>query len=117
MCPICLVTKVFEGLKDFCEAYLDDVMVFSKPWQNHITHLEQVFDSKSHTESKKDANLLMLNLSFLAIASTLYNDNNRKLMRCCNFQLRRVRNKYNPCLVLLGLSASSYLTLQFLLSD
>ena len=39
-----LVTKVFKGLEEFCEAYLDDVMVFSKTWQNQITHLNQVFD-------------------------------------------------------------------------
>lgn len=39
-----LVTKVFKGLEEFCAAYLDDVMVFSKTWQNHITHLQQVCD-------------------------------------------------------------------------
>ena len=25
-----LVTKVFKGLEEFCEAYLDDIMVFSR---------------------------------------------------------------------------------------
>jgi len=39
-----LITKVFKGLEEFCEAYLDDAMVFSKTWQNHIFHLNQVFD-------------------------------------------------------------------------
>jgi len=27
----------FKGLEDFCEAYLDGVIVFSKTWQNHVT--------------------------------------------------------------------------------
>lgn len=38
------VTKVFKGLEDLCEPYLDDVMVLSQSWQDHITHLEQVFE-------------------------------------------------------------------------
>src|SRR6218665_41750 len=39
-----LVTKVFKGLEEFCEAYLDDVMVFSRSWEAHMSHLHKVFD-------------------------------------------------------------------------
>jgi len=39
-----LVTKVFKGLEEFCEAYLDDIMVFSRSCEAHISHLQQVFD-------------------------------------------------------------------------
>jgi len=39
-----LVTKVFKGLEEFCEAYLDDMMVFSRSWEAHISHLQQVFE-------------------------------------------------------------------------
>src|SRR6218665_1785599 len=39
-----LVTEVFKGLNEFCEAYLDDIMVFSRSWKSHISHLQQVFD-------------------------------------------------------------------------
>ena len=39
-----LLTKVFKGLEEFCEPHLDDLMVFSNTWQNHIAHLNQVFD-------------------------------------------------------------------------
>ena len=48
-----LVTKVFKGLENFCEAYLDDVMVFSKSWSNHVEHLGQVF------ERVREANLTL----------------------------------------------------------
>ncbi len=27
----------------FCAAYLDDVVIFSETWKEHLTHLEQVF--------------------------------------------------------------------------
>jgi len=35
---------VFKGLEEFCEAYLDGKMVFSRSWEAHISHLQQVFD-------------------------------------------------------------------------
>src|SRR6218665_606261 len=39
-----LVTKVFKGLEEVCEAYLDDMMVFSRSWEAHISHLQQMFE-------------------------------------------------------------------------
>ncbi|PGH37146.1 MAG: hypothetical protein CRN43_22900, partial [Candidatus Nephrothrix sp. EaCA] len=39
-----LVAKVFKGLEEFCEAYLDDIMVFSRSWEAHMSHLHKVFD-------------------------------------------------------------------------
>ena len=39
-----LVAKVFEGLEQFCEAYIDDVLVFSVSWSQHIDHRNQVFN-------------------------------------------------------------------------
>ena len=38
-----LVTKVFKGLEEVCEAYLDDIMVFSRSWEAHMSHLHKVF--------------------------------------------------------------------------
>ena len=35
---------MFKGLEEFCEAYLDDIMVFSRSWDAYISHLQQVFD-------------------------------------------------------------------------
>src|SRR6218665_1043551 len=43
-----LVTKVFKGLKEFREASLDDVRVFSRSWEAHISHLQQVLLPSSH---------------------------------------------------------------------
>src|SRR6218665_2003242 len=39
-----LLAKVFEGLDQFCEAYLGDVLVFGVTWSQHIDHLNQVFN-------------------------------------------------------------------------
>src|SRR6218665_2824353 len=39
-----LVTKVFKKLEEFCEAYLDDVMVFTRSWEAHMSHLLKVSD-------------------------------------------------------------------------
>src|ERR1043165_2030263 len=48
-----LVKKVFAGLESFCDAYLDDVIIFSMAWSYHMNHLEQVL------QRVKDANLTL----------------------------------------------------------
>jgi hypothetical protein len=48
-----LVKKVFAGLESFCDAYLDDVIIFSMAWSCHMNHLEQVLTRV------KDANLTL----------------------------------------------------------
>ena len=47
-----LVAKVFEDLEQFFEAYLDDVLVFSVPWSQHIDHLNQVFNRNKLADLK-----------------------------------------------------------------
>jgi hypothetical protein len=37
-----LIDKVLQGLNEFCDAYLDDVIIFSGSWGDHMSHLEQV---------------------------------------------------------------------------
>ena len=39
-----LVTKLLKNLEDFAAAYLDDILIFSKTWNEHVNHLKQVFD-------------------------------------------------------------------------
>ena len=38
-----MVDKLLKGLSDFCGAYLDDVVIFSHSWEDHMKHLAQVF--------------------------------------------------------------------------
>jgi len=38
-----LVDKLLKGLEHFCAAYLDDVIIFSDTWEEHMRHLETVF--------------------------------------------------------------------------
>lgn len=38
-----LVNKVLKGVAD-CEAYLDDVVIYSSSWSRHVAQLEEVFD-------------------------------------------------------------------------
>ena len=39
-----LMDKVLQGLGSFAAAYLDDVIIHSNTWSEHLSHLEQVFD-------------------------------------------------------------------------
>ena len=39
----CLIDQVIQGSQPFTRAYLDDVVIFSNTWEEHLTHLCQVF--------------------------------------------------------------------------
>ena len=38
-----MIDQLLDGLGDFTEAYLDDLVVFSETWQKHLSHLKVVF--------------------------------------------------------------------------
>jgi hypothetical protein len=38
-----LVTEVLQGLDEFSAAYIDDILVFSETYEEHLKHIEQVF--------------------------------------------------------------------------
>ena len=46
--PVCtfqyLMSQVLTGLNHFTFTYLDDVLIFSKSWEEHLEHLEIVFN-------------------------------------------------------------------------
>ena len=37
-----LMDKVLEGAREYASAYLDDVVVFSHTWEDHLTHVQEV---------------------------------------------------------------------------
>ena len=39
----CLMSKVLTGLNNFAFMYLDDVLIFSQSYEDHIQHLHAVF--------------------------------------------------------------------------
>lgn len=39
------MNHVLRDCKDFAEVYIDDVVVYSKSWSEHIQHLRKVFSS------------------------------------------------------------------------
>lgn len=39
-----LMDRVLRGLDEFAAAYLDDVVVFSSTWKEHLDHLRQVME-------------------------------------------------------------------------
>ena len=39
-----LMDKVLLGLEDFTCVYLDNILIFSNSWSDHLRHLHQVFD-------------------------------------------------------------------------
>ncbi|XP_078797929.1 uncharacterized protein LOC144989406 [Oryzias latipes] len=40
-----LMDKVLQGCENFSAAYLDDVVIFSNTWENHLQHLRRVLDA------------------------------------------------------------------------
>ena len=62
-----LVSKLLHGLETFCAAYLDDIIIFSDSWEEHMRHLRLVFDRI------RDANLtLSLSKCQFAVADVDY---------------------------------------------
>ncbi|KAG2469484.1 POL3 protein, partial [Polypterus senegalus] len=39
-----LMDKVLQGAEGYARAYIDDVVVFSQSWEDHLKHLAEVFD-------------------------------------------------------------------------
>lgn len=37
-----LVSKLLMGLEEFCAAYLDDIIIFSNTWEEHLAHIHAV---------------------------------------------------------------------------
>lgn len=38
-----LMDKVLVGLEGYAAAYLDDVVIFSSSWEEHLEHFKEVF--------------------------------------------------------------------------
>jgi len=39
-----LIDQVLSGLTDFTAAYLDDIVIYSSTWEDHLQHLEVVIN-------------------------------------------------------------------------
>ena len=37
-----MANKLLIGLEGFCEAYLDDIIIFSDAWEEHLSHIRAV---------------------------------------------------------------------------
>ena len=37
-----LMDRVLEGIHDFCAAYVDDILIFSKDFEEPLSHIDQV---------------------------------------------------------------------------
>ena len=37
-----LMDRVLHGVGDFVAAYLDDIVIFSETWEDHLTHVRSV---------------------------------------------------------------------------
>ena len=44
-----LLDEVLKGTEGFAAAYLDDVMIYSKTWQDHLQHVKTVLKKISAT--------------------------------------------------------------------
>ena len=48
-----LMDTILAGVHEFAAAYLDDVVIYSNTWQDHLDHLEQVFLLEVEWESEE----------------------------------------------------------------
>lgn len=48
-----LMDQVLKGISDFSAAYLDDVIIFSGTWEDHLFHVGQVLKQSLTVNSKK----------------------------------------------------------------
>ncbi len=49
-----LMSEVLQGLSGFTTAYLDDILIYSETLEEHLTHIQQVFDRlRSHQLRQK----------------------------------------------------------------
>ena len=42
-----LMDRLLNGLHDFTVAFLDDIIIHSDTWENHLNHMEIVLDKLS----------------------------------------------------------------------
>ena len=49
-----LMKRVLEGKEDFSDSFIDDIIIFSDEWNNHIKHLECILDAlkQAHLTAK-----------------------------------------------------------------
>ena len=45
----CMMKKLVDGLRDFASAFLDDLIVFSHSWRDHLRHLDAVLQRLKET--------------------------------------------------------------------
>jgi len=51
-----LVAKLLLGCDKFCDAYLNDLLIFSETWEEHVKHLRDVFEKIREASSSLTAN-------------------------------------------------------------
>ena len=39
----CMMDRLIQGFEEFTSAYLDDLLIYSLTWEEHIEHIRQVF--------------------------------------------------------------------------
>ena len=38
-----MINHILSGCQDFARAYIDDIVVYNRSWEEHFNHLRQVF--------------------------------------------------------------------------
>ena len=62
-----LMDRVLSGCHEYAAAYLDDIIIFSTSWENHLTHIRDVFSKLAAaglTMKKKNVNFPWLSVHF-----------------------------------------------------
>src|SRR6218665_2930273 len=111
-----LVDKIFKGLEDYCEAYLDDVKVFSRSWDDHLNHLHNVFarvQLANLTLNIRKCEFANATLDFLGHTLSLntVRPRQQKVDALLNFPTPTNRNRSSRSWVWLGITVNFCLTM------
>lgn len=63
-----LMDRVLNGCHEYAAAYLDDIVIFSKSWKDHLNHIRDVFDKLAAarlTVKRKKCQFAMAECSYL----------------------------------------------------
>ena len=88
-----MVDRLLDGIHDFSSAYIDDVIVFSRSWKDHLSHIEQVL------QRIQDAGLTLCRKKCqFAMSECLYLGHTIGSGRVCpeEVKVRAIRNFQQP---------------------
>ncbi|GFT11351.1 retrovirus-related Pol polyprotein from transposon 17.6 [Trichonephila clavipes] len=90
------MSKVVQTISDFACAYIDDLAIFSDTREEHLNHLEEVFERLEHFNSSVNLVILPTKKEYIKVIQNLQAPTTKKQLRSalglCNFYRQYIPN-------------------------